>query len=81
MGGERTQILQNLSLFYDVSERWHAGLETNYALATSGASTLLLMPQVQINVGKQWSAQMGVGAAFSESEVLPQLGLRVIWSY
>lgn len=80
-GGDRTQILQNLSVFYDVCERLHLGLETNYAVSMAGSSTLLLMPQLQYNFGSHLSVQMGVGVSFSASKNLPQAGLRAIWNF
>jgi len=80
-GGDRTQILQNLSVFYDVTDKLHLGLETNYAVSMTGSSTLLLMPQLQYKFGSHLSVQMGVGIGFSESKTLPQAGMRAIWSF
>lgn len=80
-GGDRTQILQNLSVFYDVCDKLHLGLETNYAVSIAGSSTLLLMPQFQVNFGSHLSVQMGAGIGFSESKNLPQAGLRAIWTF
>ncbi len=81
VGGDRTQILQNLSLFYDLSDNWHAGLETNYAVSMAGDSTLLLMPQLQFNLGRHLSVQLGAGVGFSASETLPQAAFRVIATF
>lgn len=79
-GGDRTQFLQNVTLFYNITDSVHLGLETNYGLSTYGDSILLLMPQLQFGLGKNLSVQLGGGVGFSESETLPQVALRVIWS-
>jgi hypothetical protein len=81
VGGDRTQILQNLSLFYNLTETCHLGLETNYAVSLRGDSTVLLMPQLQFNLGDHLSMQLGAGVGFSESETLPQVGFRVIATF
>lgn len=80
-GGGRTQILQNLNVFYNVHEHFHLGLETNYAVSLAGSSTLLLMPQLQCNFGAHLSVQLGAGIGFSESRSLPQAGMRAIWTF
>lgn len=77
-GGDRTQILQNLTVFYNVTQHTHLGFETNYAVSMAGKNTLLLMPQLQFNLGKNLCVQMGAGVGFNESETLPQAALRVI---
>lgn len=79
-GGQRTRLLQNVSLFYNVTDKTHLGLETNYAVSMHGKQTLLLMPQMQMALSKHLCVQLGAGVGFSESETLPQVGLRVIVS-
>lgn len=80
-GGDRTQLLQNLSIFCALGPWSHIGLETNYARSTQGAATLLLMPQVQVDFGPHFSVQFGAGAGFSKSETLPQAAVRVVLAY
>jgi hypothetical protein len=80
LGGNRTQFLQNLNLFYDLTDSLVLGLEINYAVSMAGDSTLLVMPQVHLEVGPNWSLQLGAGPGFSESEILPQAAMRLIWS-
>lgn len=79
-GGDRTQFLQNLTVFYNLTEAAHLGLETNYGVSTHGKNTLLLMPQLQFSLSKNVCVQMGAGVGFSDSETLPQAALRVIFS-
>lgn len=81
VGGDRTQILQNLSLFYNLTETCHLGMETNYAVSLRGDSTVLLMPQLQFSLGDHLSVQLGAGIGFSVSETLPQAGFRVIATF
>lgn len=79
-GGQRTRLLQNLTLFYNLTDKTHLGLETNYAVSMHGEQTLLLMPQLQMALTKHFCVQLGAGVGFSESETLPQVALRVILS-
>ncbi len=81
IGGDRTQFLQNLTLFRSLGSWAHVGLETNYARSVSGDNTLLLMPQFQVDMGSHLSVQFGAGAAFSRSETLPQAAIRLILAY
>jgi len=81
VGGDRNQILQNLTLFCNLNETWHLGLETNYARSLAGNNTLLLMPQLQFDIGQYLSVQLGAGVGFSESETLPQAAFRVIATF
>lgn len=80
IGGDRTQLIQNLNLFYDLSDSVVLGLETNYAVSLAGDSVLLVMPQIHYEMTPNWSVQFGVGAGFSASDTLPQAAIRVIWS-
>lgn len=81
IGGDRTQALQNLSVFYNLTDEVHLGLETNYAVSTAGDQTLLLMPQLQLAMGQHLSLQLGAGVGFSASETLPQAALRLIATF
>jgi hypothetical protein len=81
IGGNRTQILQNLNLFCNLTDQFHLGLESNYAVSLDGNSTLLLMPQLQFDLGNHLSVQLGAGIGLSESETLPQAAVRVIWTF
>jgi hypothetical protein len=81
LGGGRTQILQNLSLFCDISHNWTAGLETNYAVSMQGNSTVLLMPQMQVEMGRFFTLQFGAGVGISASETLPQAAFRAILTF
>lgn len=81
IGGDRTQALQNLSVFFNVTEDFHLGLETNYAVSTAGDQTLLIMPQLQFELGRHVSVQLGGGIGVSASETLPQAAARVIATF
>lgn len=80
IGGDRTQILNNLNLFYDVNEHWVLGFEINHAISMDGDNILLLMPQAHFEFHQNWCLQFGAGAGFSTSETLPQAAIRLIWT-
>lgn len=46
--------------------------------ALGGHTALLVMPQVQYEIGKYWMIQGGVGARFTHDFTLPEVGFRII---
>ena len=81
VGGERTQFLQNLNIFYNLTDEIHVGLETNYAISTVGNHVVLLMPQLQYDINEHYALQAGAGYSFSSSENLPQAAMRLIVTF
>jgi len=79
-GGERTSWIQNTTLFRQITDQWGLGLETNLALSFTGRSTLLVMPQVQYEPSHHLAIQFGVGFVRSNTDFLPEIGFRVIWT-
>ncbi len=78
IGGRNTEILSNVTVFADISERLVAGVETNFGQVLQGSATLLVMPQVHYEVGFRWMVQGGVGFRVTTDVVLPEVGFRLI---
>ncbi|MBX3444154.1 MAG: hypothetical protein KF774_17255 [Planctomyces sp.] len=78
---ERTERLLNATLFYHVNEQVTLGFESVFAHSLSGASDLLLMPQVHWEINDYTMLQAGVGVNMNQDYSLPQAGLRFIVSY
>jgi opacity protein-like surface antigen len=78
---ERSETLFNLTLFADVAQHMTLAVETNCARNLRGAATLLVMPQVHWEATDHFMLQLGVGAGLTVNEVIPALGMRVIYSW
>jgi hypothetical protein len=76
--GADVELLANVSLFADVTDRLVAGVETNFGQIVDGNPALLVMPQVHYEVGPFWMFQAGAGVRFTDSLAIPQLGFRLI---
>jgi hypothetical protein len=72
-------MLVNLSVFYDVTEHFLVGVETNIARNFVGSGDILIMPQVHWDIGEHYRVQFGVGIRDTGLETFPELGFRVIW--
>jgi hypothetical protein len=77
-GTSDVEVLSNVTLFADITERLVAGIETNFNQIVGGASSLLVMPQLHYEVSQHWMLQAGGGAQFTSEFILPQLGFRLI---
>jgi len=62
VGGRNVEMLSNVTLFADVTDRLVAGIETNFGQVIGGNTALLVMPQVHYEIGKYWMIQAGIGA-------------------
>ncbi|WP_169973550.1 hypothetical protein [Tautonia rosea] len=71
-------MLVNLSVFYDVTERFLVGVETNIARNFVGSGDILIMPQFHWDIGEHYRVQFGVGVRDTGIETFPELGFRVI---
>lgn len=78
IGGRHTEMLANVTLFADVSDRLVAGIEVNHAQVMNGHMTLLVMPQAHYELGRYWMLQAGVGARVTQDLAIPQIGFRLI---
>jgi hypothetical protein len=80
-GGSDVEILSNVTLFADLTERLVGGLETNFNQVVGGDITLLVMPQLHYEMAKHWMIQAGGGAQITSAFILPQLGFRLIFEF
>jgi hypothetical protein len=72
------ELLTNVTLFADVTDRLVAGIETNLNQVFKGNTEVLFMPQLHYEVDRHWMIQAGVGARFTTGLTLPQIGFRLI---
>lgn len=77
-GGSDVEVLTNVTVFADFTNRLVGGFETNLNQVIGGDANVLLMPQVHYEVGKHWMLQAGGGAQVTSAFILPQLGFRLI---
>lgn len=78
---ESTEVLFNFSLFADLSERISTGVESDYALALEGEASLVVMPQVHLELTDHFMVQAGAGVRFLPDDSLPEAAARVIYSF
>lgn len=72
------ELLANVTLFADVTDRIVAGIETNIGQVVAGDTELLIMPQLHYEIDRYWMIQGGVGGRFTTGHTLPVAGLRII---
>lgn len=77
-GGNRTEILVNLSLFHEINDHLTLGFESNYARGLEGEGSLLLMPQVHYEVSPNWEIQFGAGSQAISGSLIGLAGFRII---
>ena len=70
--------LFNASVFVDVREWQTWGLETNTSVSRGGDWSLLIFPQVHLQVSKRLRMQLSVGAEVQAAGVSPLVAMRVI---
>jgi hypothetical protein len=78
VANKAVEVLSNVTLFADVTNRMVAGLETNLGQVVGGEYQLLVMPQLHYEIDRHWMMQVGVGARFSTESTLPEAGFRII---
>ncbi len=78
---ERVQRLLNLTLFADITNYATIGLETNLAVAMSGNSSLMVMPQLHWEITDYFMIQAGAGGEFTGEGSMGQAAFRVIRSF
>lgn len=79
-GGEHVDGIFNLTVFADLTDRLTSGLETNFTFGESERTSLLLMPQLDLEITDQIQVQMGIGPGFSDSGTKALAGIRAIYS-
>lgn len=78
-GSNKTvELLSNISLFADVTDRLVAGIETNLAQVVEGTTEFLVMPQLHYEIDRHWMIQAGAGARFTTGSRLPVSSFRII---
>ena len=77
-GGFHKELLSNVTLFADVTNRVVAAVETNFGQVLGGHSALLVMPQIHYEVDFHWMIQGGVGVRITNDLTLPEIGFRLI---
>ncbi len=77
-GGRTVELLSNLTVFADVTDRLVAGLETNFGQVLGGSTSLLVMPQIHYELGASWMLQTGAGVRVTSGLTLPEIGIRLI---
>lgn len=74
-----TDLITNVSLFADITDRLVLGVETNYSRQLRGPSEFLFMPQVHYQFAKRSRAQFGFGMRDDVEGRHAELGFRVIF--
>lgn len=72
------EVLSNITVFADLTDRLVGGIETNLGQVLDGSAALLVMPQIAYEVDKYWMIQSGIGVRFTSGLTLPELGFRII---
>ena len=78
VANKTVELLSNVTLFADVTDRMVAGIETNLGQTVGGNTEFLLMPQLHYEIDRHWMIQAGVGARFTTGFTLPEAGFRII---
>jgi hypothetical protein len=78
VANKAVELLSNVSLFADVTDRIVAGIETNLGQVLGDNTEFLVMPQLHYEIDRYWMIQAGVGARFTTGVTLPEAGFRII---
>lgn len=78
---DRVQRIVNLSLFRHLTDLATFGVESNLAVAASGNSSLLVIPQLHFEITDYFMIQAGAGGIFTNEGSAGQGGVRVIRSF
>lgn len=72
------ELLSNVTLFADMTDRMVVGVETNLNQVIGGDTGVLFMPQLHYEIDRYWMIQGGVGARFTTGLTGPVAGFRII---
>lgn len=75
---KEVELLANITMFADVTDRMVAGIETNLNQVIGGNTGMLFMPQLHYEIDRYWMIQGGAGAHFTTGFTIPVTGFRVI---
>jgi len=78
VSGKAVELLSNITLFADVTDRIVAGIETNLGQVVEGNTEFLVMPQLHYEIDRYWMIQGGVGGRFTTGITLPVASFRII---
>ncbi|WP_139556013.1 hypothetical protein [Methylotetracoccus oryzae] len=81
LGGDRVEMIANVSLFADLSGHLTAGLETNFSHTFTGRAALLLMPQLHWEVTDYVMLQTGAGARITSDGTIAEAAVRLVRSF
>ncbi len=73
-----TDLITNLSVFANVTDRLVLGVETNYSRQLRGPSEFLIMPQLHYEFAERLKAQFGIGMRDDVEGRHAELGFRII---
>ena len=79
-GTEHVDGIFNLTVFANLSEHATVGLESNFTFGESDRTSLLLMPQLDLEITDHVQIQSGFGPGFSESGTETFAVVRAIYS-
>ena len=75
---QTVEVLSNITVFADLTDRLVGGIETNVGQVLDGSTALLVMPQLAYEVDKHWMIQTGIGVRATPGLTLPEVGFRII---
>jgi len=78
VSNKTVELLSNVSVFADLTNRLVAGIETNLGQTLGGNTEMLFMPQLHYEVDRYVMIQAGIGARFASGVSLPEAGFRLI---
>ena len=79
-GFTNTDGIANLTIFRDFGPHSNFGLESNVTFGSSDRTSLLLIPQIDLDLTEHWQLQVGGGAGFSAEGTEPMVALRWIFN-
>lgn len=74
-----TDLIANMSIFADVTERLVLGIETNISRQLGGPSEVLFMPQAHFQFSERFRAQLGYGLRDDVKGRHGELAFRIIF--
>lgn len=78
INNQTVEVLSNITVFADLTDRLVGGIETNLGQVLDGSTTLLVMPQLAYEVDKHWMIQTGIGVRTTPGLTHPEIGFRII---
>jgi hypothetical protein len=72
-------LITNVSIFADLTDRTVIGVETNLARRLLGTGDFLLMPQIHHKISEHMKVQFGYGLRDDGTQTFGELGFRVIF--